>query len=225
MGGAVTAETGRIRVLVADDHTVVREGLCALIEARPEMEVVGQASDGVEAVLQARALRPDVILMDLVMPRQGGAEAIAEIKAELPGTRILVLTSFAEDKLAFEAIKAGATGYLLKDSSSRDLLRAIHDVYRGEPSLHPSIAVKVIRALHSPPEPPQSGATLTTREVEVLKLVARGLSNQDIAQALTVSERTVTTHVSSILSKLHLANRTQAALYAVHEGLAGDPPT
>lgn len=215
----------RIRVLIAEDHTVVREGLCALIEARPEMEVVGQASDGVEAVLQARALRPDVIVMDLVMPRKGGAEAIAEIKAQDPGARILVLTSFAEDRLALEAIKAGATGYLLKDSSSRDLLQAIHDVYRGELSLQPSTALKVIRALHGPPEPPPAGSTLTAREVEVLKLVAQGLSNQEVALDLGVSERTVTTHVSSILGKLNLANRTQAALYAVHEGLAGDLPT
>jgi NarL family two-component system response regulator LiaR len=218
-------EARRIRVLIADDHTVVREGLCALIEARPEMEVVGQASDGVEAVLQARALRPDVILMDLVMPRKGGAQAIAEIKAEYPAARILVLTSFAEDQLAFEAIKAGAIGYLLKDSSSRDLLQAIHEVYRGELSLQPSAALKVIRALHRAPEPPQAAAALTAREVEVLKLVARGLSNQQIAQNLGVSERTVTTHVSSILGKLHLANRTQAALYAVHEGLAGNSST
>jgi NarL family two-component system response regulator LiaR len=180
------------------------------------MQVVGQASDGVEAVLQARALRPDVILMDLVMPRKGGAEAIAEIKAEYPAARILVLTSFTEDQLAFEAIKAGAIGYLLKDSSSRDLLRAIHEVYRGELSLQPSAALKVIRALHRPPEPPQAASTLTGREMEVLKLIAQNLS---------VSERTVTTHVSSILGKLHLANRTQAALYAVHEGLAGDSST
>jgi len=218
-------EARRIRVLIAEDHTVVREGLCALIEARPEMEVVGQASDGVEAVSLARTLRPDVIVMDLVMPRKGGAEAIAEIKAEQPEARILVLTSFAEDRLAFEAIKAGATGYLLKDTSSRDLLQAIRDVYRGELSLHPSTALKVIRALHSAPEPPPAGATLTGREVEVLKLVAQGLANQEIAQILGVSDRTVTTHVSSILGKLHLANRTQAALYAVHEGLAGDSPT
>jgi len=219
------AAAGRIRVLIAEDHTVVREGLCALIEARPEMEVVGQAADGVEAVRQAHALRPDVILMDLVMPRKGGVEAIAEIKAEQPETRILVLTSFAEDQLAFEAIKAGATGYLLKDTSSRELLQAIHDVYRGELSLHPSTALKVIRALHRPAEPTQAGAALTGREVEVLKLVAQGLSNQEIGLKLGVSERTVTTHVSSILGKLHLANRTQAALYAVHEGLAGDSST
>lgn len=218
-------ETRRIRVLIAEDHTVVREGLCALIEARPEMEVVGQASDGVEAVLLARALQPDVILMDLVMPRKGGVEAIAEIRAEHPEARILVLTSFAEDQLALEAIKAGAIGYLLKDSSSRDLLRAIHEVYRGELSLQPSAALKVIRALRRPPEPPQAAATLTGREREVLRLIAQGLSNQEIAQSLGISERTVTTHVSSILGKLHLANRTQAALYAIHEGLAGNSST
>jgi NarL family two-component system response regulator LiaR len=211
-----------VRVLVVEDHVVVREGLCALLDARSDMEVVGQASDGVEAVVQARALRPDVILMDLVMPRQGGVEAIKEIVAGDPDARILVLTSFAEDRMAYEAIKAGALGYLLKDSSSRDLIRAIQEVCQGELSLHPSIALKVIREISRPTDQPRTEHPLTERELDVLKLVARGLSNQEIAAALCISERTVTTHVSNILGKLHLANRTQAALYAIQEGLGPD---
>jgi NarL family two-component system response regulator LiaR len=209
-----------IRVLVVEDHIVVREGLCALLNARADMEVVGQASDGVEAVRQARTLRPDVILMDLVMPRRGGVEAIQEIVTEDPGARILVLTSFAEDRMAYEAIKAGALGYLLKDSSSRDLIQAVHEVDRGEMSLHPSIALKVLRELSRPQDQPLTEQPLTGRELDVLRLLAQGLSNQGIAAELCISERTVTTHVSNILGKLHLANRTQAALYAIQEGLA-----
>jgi NarL family two-component system response regulator LiaR len=210
-----------IRILVVDDHTVVREGLCALIEEWPEFEVVGQAGDGDQAVRQARLLRPDVILMDLVMPNKDGVAAIREIKEQDPGARILVLTSFSEDKKAFEAVKAGALGYLLKDSSSDEVVQAIRDVYRGDLSLQPSLALRVIRELARPSPLPPAEQPLTGREVEVLRLVAQGLTNQDIADRLSISERTVRSHVSSFLEKLHLANRTQAALYALREGLAG----
>jgi len=212
--------TETIRILIADDHAVVREGLRALIDSEPGMELVGEAADGVEAVLEARSLQPDVILMDLVMPRKDGIGAIGEIKRENPEARILVLTSFAEDEKVFPAIQAGALGYLLKDSSPQELLQAIREVYRGESSLHPTIARKLVREISQPSDLPATEEPLTEREVEVLSLVARGLSNQEIADRLVVSERTVRTHVSNILGKLHLANRTQAALYAVREGLA-----
>jgi NarL family two-component system response regulator LiaR len=211
--------TRAIRVLIVDDHAVVREGLRALISAKPGMELVGEASDGVEAVAQARALQPDVILLDLVMPRKSGIEAIREIKAENPGARILVLTSFSEDEKVFSAIKSGALGYLLKDSLPQELLQAIRDVYQGRPSLHPDIALKLIHELNRPFELPPTQEPLTEREVEVLTWVARGLSNQAIGARLFISERTVRRHVSNILDKLHLANRTQATLYALREGL------
>jgi NarL family two-component system response regulator LiaR len=208
-----------IRILIADDHAVVREGLRALIESKPDMELVGEAEDGVEVVLLARSLKPDVILLDLLMPRMDGIEAIAEIKQENPNARILVLTSFAGDDNVFPAIKAGALGYLLKDSSSQALIRAIREVHRGESSLHPTIARKLIRELNRPSTAASVENMLTAREVAVLRLIAGGLSNQEIAETLVISERTVSSHVSNILEKLHLANRTQAALYALREGL------
>jgi len=209
-----------IRIFMADDHAIVRKGLRTLIESESDMEVIGEASDGVEAVLKVRSLQPDVILMDLVMPRQGGVEAIIEIKKENPDARILVLTSFAEEEKVFSAIKAGALGYLLKDTSPEQLLQAIHDVYRGESSLHPTIALKLIRELRQPSNLPPTNDPLTEREVEVVKLVAQGFTNQEIADTLFISERTVGNHIGSMLSKLHLANRTQVALYALREGLA-----
>ena len=209
-----------IRVLIADDHAIVREGLRALIDTEPGLELVGEASDGVEAIRLARSLKPDVLLLDLLMPRKDGLAVIAELKQHELETRILVLTSFAEDDKVFPAIKAGALGYLLKDTTPHNLLQAIRDVYHGESSLHPTIARKLIGELHRPSSPPPAGEELTEREVEVLSLVAQGLSNQEIADQLVVSERTVRKHVSNILGKLHLANRTQAALYAIQTGIA-----
>ncbi len=211
--------TETIRVLIADDHTVVRGGLIALLEDVDGIEVVAEAADGIEAVMRARATKPDVILMDLMMPRKTGIEAIEEIRKETPSARILVLTSYSDDEKVFAAIKAGALGYLLKETSTQDLLQAIRDVAHGESSLHPAIARKLIRELNRPTTLPASEDPLTEREADVLILVAQGLANQDIADRLIISERTVRTHVSNILSKLHLANRTQAALYALKEGL------
>jgi NarL family two-component system response regulator LiaR len=171
-----------IRILIADDYPLVRDSLRALIETEPGMEVVGEAADGIEAVFKTRSLHPDVILLDLVMPRQDGIEAIGQIKRENPEARILVLTSFAEDDKVFPAIKTGAQGYLLKDSSPQQLLEAIRDVYRGQSSLHPTIARRLINELQRPPDLPPTKEPLSEREMEILRLVARGLTNQEIAE-------------------------------------------
>lgn len=217
----VMTDSQSIRILIVDDHAVVREGLSSLIRLKADMEVVGEAADGLEAVEQARALQPDVILLDMVMPKQDGLAAIKQLKDENNPARIIVLSSFAEGEQIFPAIKAGALGYLLKDSSPEQLIRAIRDVHQGQSSLHPTIARKLINELKAP-EAQQASADdlLTAREVDVLKLVAQGHSNLEIAQKLNVSDRTVGKHVSNILEKLHLANRTQAALFALREGLA-----
>ena len=208
-----------IRILIADDHAIVREGMNHLIDGRPDLEIVAEAADGAEAVSLSQRHQPDVILIDLMMPRLDGIAAIKAIKRDDPQARILVLTSFAEDEKVFAAIKAGALGYLLKDSSPMALIEAIHDVHGGNASLSPTIARKLIRELNQPPALPRTVEPLTEREVEILKLVAQGMSNQEIAEGLTISPRTVGAHVGHILDKLHLANRTQAALYALRQGL------
>lgn len=213
---AATAKTP-IRVLIVDDQAIVRKGIRALLAEVETIAVVGEASNGQEAVDQALALDPDVTLMDLAMPAMDGLEAIRQITARQARTRILVLTSFVSDDKVFPAIKAGALGYLLKDSEPADLIRAIQQVNLGEASLHPSIAVKVLQELRRPVQKTPPPNTLTARQVEVLRLVAKGLSNREIAAQLTTTEATIKTHVSSILSKLHLANRVQAALYAISE--------
>lgn len=209
-----------IRVLIADDHAIVREGLRTLIDTEPGMEVVGEAEDGVEAVQKVCDLEPDVILIDIVMPRMNGLEAIQEIKRQCPEMHILVLTSFSDDVMVFPAIKAGALGYLLKNTSPERLLNAIRDVHQGRPSMSPDIAKKLMLELQRTSDLPSTEEPLTEREMDVLRLVAQGLSNQEIAESLVIGLGTVRTHVSNILAKLHLANRTQAALYALQEGLA-----
>jgi NarL family two-component system response regulator LiaR len=209
-----------IKVLIVDDHAIVRKGIRALLATEPNIQIAGEAKDGREALAEVERLQPDVILMDLVMPEMDGIEAIRQITGHQPAARILVLTSFATDEKVFPAIKAGALGYLLKDSNPEELVQAIHQVYRGESSLHPTIARKLLQELSRPPQRPPTAEPLTEREMAVLRQIAHGLSNQEIADQLTISEATVRTHVSNILSKLHLASRTQAALYALREGLA-----
>ena len=208
-----------IRVLIVDDQAIVRKGIRALLAEIEYIHVVGEAGDGQEAVAQAKALDPDVILMDLVMPGVDGIEAIRQITSRQEDARILVLTSFTSDDKVFPAIKAGALGYLLKDSEPADLLQAIQQVHRGEPSLHPIIAHKVLQEMQRSSKQVPTPDPLTDRELQVLRLVAKGLSNRQIAEQLVVTEATVRSHVSNTLSKLHLANRVQATLYALQEGL------
>jgi len=208
-----------IQVLVVEDHAVVREGLCSLLTARYGVKVVGEAADGLEAVEKAQALKPDVILMDLAMPRMTGLEAILKIREANPDARILVLTSFGEDAKVSAAIKAGAMGFLLKDSSVDDLAHAIRSVHRGNLSLPQGLAQKLMAGLLGLESEAAPAEELTRRELDVLKCLAQGMSNAQIAEALSVSMPTVHSHVHNLLGKLNLTSRTQAALYAVEIGL------
>jgi two-component system, NarL family, response regulator LiaR len=207
-----------IRVLIADDHAVVRQGLRTFLELQDEIEVVGEAADGEAAVAETERLKPDVALMDLVMPRLGGEEAIRRIADVSPATRVVVLTSFAEDDKLFPAVRAGAAGYLLKDVQPRELVGAIRSADAGETILHPTVAARLVEEVAARPDPAPR-APLTERELDVLALIAKGMANKAIARKLGVAERTVKTHVSNILGKLGLSDRTQAALWAVREGL------
>jgi len=210
----------KIRILVVEDQSVVREGVVAILSFQPDLEVVGEAEDGIQATELARKTKPNVILLDMVMPRQDGLTTIPRLKEIVPDARILVLTSFAESNRVYQAIKAGALGYMLKDTTRMQLLQSIRDVAQGKASIHPSIALKVIHEIDHPSDSTYLAEPLTRRELETLRLIARGLSNQEIADILVVHERTIAKYVSSILNKLHLANRTQAALYAIREGIS-----
>lgn len=209
--------TERIRILIADDHTVVRKGIRTLLLTEPGLEVIGEAADGVEAAALYRTLRPDVLLLDLQMPRRGGQEVIVELKQDFPGVCILVLTSSSDEAAVLTAVQSGAMGYLLKDSTPEALVEAIYAVHDGRPFLQSSVAFKFMQAMKRPSITPEE--PLTEREHDILRHVARGLPNQEIADLLTISERTVRTHISHILDKLDLENRTQAALYALRHGL------
>ena len=213
-------DEGAIRVVIVDDHAVVREGLRTYLYLSDEIEVVGEARNGREAIDRARQLKPDVMLMDLLMPEMDGIAATRGVKEVSPETNVIVLTSFTDDEHIMPALRAGATGYLLKDVSANDLVRAIEGANKGQAQLHPDVARKLMEQVSQPAarqEPP--GAALTPRELEVLRLIASGMSNKEIARELVLNERTVKGHVSNILSKLGLADRTQAALYAVREGI------
>ena len=213
------ARWDRIGVLIADDHPVVRHGLRAFLQLQADLDIVGEAGDGMDAVAQVKELRPDVVLLDLVMPRLDGIEAIRQIREASPSTRVIVLTTFADDEKVFPAVKAGAAGYLLKDVEPKDLAEAIRTVNRGQGLLHPSITSKLMQEFAAGSERAEAVESLTDREMDVLRLIAQGKSNREIAREFVLSEKTVKTHVSNILAKLHLADRTQAALYAVRHHL------
>lgn len=215
-----------IRILIVDDHLIVRQGLRALLGEVEDIEIVGEAGNGMEAIQQAESAEPNLILMDLLMPEMDGIEAIQKIREKQPSMHFLVMTSYSGNDQIFPAIKAGAQGYLLKDSGAGELVQAIRQVHRGEPSLHPDIARKMMAEIRQPMPVKPTPDPLTSREVEVLSLLAKGLDNTEIADQLAIAEVTVRSHISRILDKLHLANRVQATLYALREGLAdldGDP--
>jgi NarL family two-component system response regulator LiaR len=207
-----------IRVLLADDHPVVLQGLKTFLDLQDDLQVVGEARNGDEAIEAAERLRPDVVLLDLVMPRGGGLRAIRRILEASPQSRVVILTSFVDEDSVVPAVEAGASGYLLKDLAPAELAEAIRTAHRGEAVLHPGAAARLVREVAGPVRPAAPGA-LTPREIEVLRAIAGGMSNREIARALVLSEKTVKTHVSSILSKLGVADRTQAALHAVRSGL------
>ncbi len=204
-----------IRVLLADDHSVVRQGLRMFLSLDPDLEIVGEAANGAEAVQLAHALQPDVVLMDLLMPVMDGVTAIGHLRRELPDIEIVALTSVLEDTAVMGAIRAGAIGYLLKDTEADELRKAIKAAAAGQVQLSPKVAARLMREVQVPDSP----ESLTERETEVLRLLAKGCSNKDVALALSIGEKTVKTHVSNILSKLGVPSRTQAALYAVRIGL------
>jgi DNA-binding NarL/FixJ family response regulator len=205
-----------IRILIADDHSVVRQGLRMFLDLDPELEVVGEAENGARAVELAHELKPDVVLMDLLMPVMDGLTAISTIRTELPDVEVIALTSVLEDVSVVGAVKAGAIGYLLKDTQADDLRRAIKAAAAGQVQLSPEAAARLVREVRAPESP----EALTERETDVLKLLAQGKANKEIAAALTIGEKTVKTHVSNILMKLGVQSRTQAALYAAQSGLA-----
>jgi DNA-binding NarL/FixJ family response regulator len=209
-----------ITVMIVDDHEMVRQGAGSYLEAQPDITVIAQAGTGEEAVKLARELVPDVVLMDLVMPGMDGVEATRKVKDVSPRTQIIILTSFHQDEFIFPALQAGAISYLLKDVKASELVEAIRRAARGEATLHPRIAARVIKTFRNlDPQEATPFITLTEREMEVLKLIAKGYSNERIADELVISMGTVKGHVSNILSKLHLADRTQAAAYAWQEGI------
>lgn len=204
-----------VRVILADDHTVMRQGVRMLLTLDPDIEVVGEASNGQEAVELAHQLKPDVVLMDLLMPVMDGLTAITVIRRDLPQTEIVALTSVLEDSVVTDVVRAGAIGYLLKDASGEDVIRAVKSAAAGQVHLSPQAAAKLIKDVRTP----EQAQALTQREIEVIKLLARGYSNKEIAQTLNISEKTVHSHVGAILSKLRVPSRTQAALYAIRTGL------
>ena len=208
-----------IRVLIADDHAVVRQGLRTYLELQEDVEVVAEAGDGEAAVLAAERHEPDVVLLDLAMPRLDGVAALAQLRERAPSARVLVLTSFGEDDRLFAALRGGAAGFLLKDTEPAELVRAIRTAHAGQAPLSPAVATRVVEQIANATRP-RALDVLTPRELEVLRLIARGRSNKRIALELGVAEKTVKTHVGHVLAKLDLADRTQAALYAVREGLA-----
>ena len=216
---ATVMDTNPIRILIADDHPIVREGLRGLLSVKPGFEVVGEAEDGIEAVLLATSLKPDVVILDLEMPRKNGYDALIEIRRAEPSIRVLILTSFSKDQKINACLEAGAMGCLLKDSAPQELIRAIRDVHRGEKALHPAIARRLLNA-QSSPQPENNPNDLTDRETDVLRLIAQGLTNQEIADALVISVPTVRTHINHLLSKLNLTSRSQAILYALRNNIA-----